>query len=168
MANQGFLLMFSCEGNETSSAAENSGFKCINQNTVHNTVNRWMWRESNSFRSSAAGHFVPVGIGPKYLHMYLRILSRLVWISSSSSMSCFGWKPNQTLYVPSSVCRRNWGKLRKEIGYATNGPFFFLGSGRTGSAAAKNNHSRDGLLIQKDAWLFTLIGSKQLNICVLS
>lgn len=58
--------------------------------------------------------------------MYLRIVSRLVWVSPSSSMSCFNWKPNQALHIPRSVCRRSWGKLRQEIGYATNGPFFFF------------------------------------------
>ena len=47
--NQGFVLIFSCEGNVTSSAVKTSGLKCIKHNTIHNTVNRW--RESNSFCS---------------------------------------------------------------------------------------------------------------------
>lgn len=61
-------------------------FKCINQNTVHNTVNRWMWRESNSFCSPLLPVILFQWVGPKYFHMYLRIVSRLVWISSPSSV----------------------------------------------------------------------------------
>lgn len=40
MENQDSLLMFSHEGNISSTAVENSAFKCINQDTVYNTVNR--------------------------------------------------------------------------------------------------------------------------------
>lgn len=40
MENQDFLLMFSYEGNITSTTVENSAFKCIKQDTVYNPVNR--------------------------------------------------------------------------------------------------------------------------------
>lgn len=59
MENQYFLFMFSYEGNITSTTAENSAFKCIKQDTVYNTVNRQMRKESNSFCCPLlpVGHF---------------------------------------------------------------------------------------------------------------
>lgn len=43
--------------------------------------------------------------------------------------------------------QKKWREITSRNLNATNGPFFFLRWGRTGSATAKNNHSRDWLAI---------------------
>lgn len=56
----------------------------------------------------------------------------------------------------------------QEIGYATKGPFFFLDSWRIDSAAAaKNNPAETTSWYRNMSGLFTLVGFKHLNICII-